>query len=130
MLRLETITNGFEYTGEFLSKDDLIDLLNYNGGKFEDFIYLIDYLNGEDNNYISDSIASLSDSKVDIYYHDLRKWAVDNYSYIEEAMNEYGTPEKFDFHNCIAMGQYYAYSNEFYTLVNEFKEYIENNYKF
>lgn len=130
MLRLKTITKGFEYTGEFLDKNDLMDLLNYNGGTFEDFNYLIDYLEENDNNYIGDNISSLSDSKVDIYYHSLREWAVDNYSYIEDAMDEYGTPDKFDFHNCIAQGQYYAYNNEFYVLISEFKEYIESTYKF
>lgn len=128
MLRLKTITKGFEYTGEFLDKNDLMDLLS--GYSFEDFNYLIDYLDDNDNNYIGDNISSLSDSKIDIYYHSLREWAVDNYSYIEDAMDEYGTPDKFDFHKCIQLGQYYAYNNEFYVLISEFKDYIESTYKF
>lgn len=128
MLRLKTITKGFEYNGEFLSKDDLMDLLS--GYSFNDFNELIDYLEDNDSNYIGDNISSLSDSKVDIYNYDLREWAVDNYSYIEEAIDEFGMPDKFDFHKCIQLGQYYVYNNEFYALVSEFKSYIEDNYKF
>ena len=139
MINLEVITKGFEYSGKFLSKDDLMDLLS--GYSFKDFNELINYLEDNDSNYIGDNIFSLSDSKVDIYYYALREWAVDNYRYIEEAMDEFGMPEKFDFHKfgmpekfdfhrCIAIGQFYAYNNEFYSLVNEFKSYIEDNYKF
>ena len=125
MLRMNKIVDKFEYTGEFLDKTDLQDLLS--GQKFGDFQELIDWL--EDDS--SDMISELSDSKVDIYYYDLRKWSVDNYGYIEDAISEFGIDEKNpDFHKMIQMGQYLAYSNEFYTLVQEFKDYIEANYKF
>ena len=125
MLRMNKIIDKFEYTGEFLDKTDLQDLLS--GQKFGDLQELIDWL--EDDS--SDMVSELSDSKVDIYYYDLRKWSVDNYNYIEDAIAEFGVDEKNpDYHKMIQMGQYYAYSNEFYTLVSEFKEYIEANYKF
>lgn len=125
MLRMNKIVDKFEYTGEFLDKTDLQDLLS--GQKFRDLQELIDWL--EDD--LSDMISELSDSKVDIYYYDLRKWSVDNYNYIEDAISEFGIDEKNpDYHTLISQGQYYAYSNEFYTLVHEFKDYIEANYKF
>lgn len=125
MLRMNKIIDKFEYTGEFLDKTDLQDLLS--GQKFGDLQELIDWL--EDD--ASDAISELADSKVDIYYYDLRKWSVDNYNYIEDAIQEFGVDEKNpDCHKMIQMGQYYAYSNEFYTLVQEFKDYIEANYKF
>ena len=125
MLRMNKIVDNFEYTGEFLDKTDLQDLLS--DQKFGDFQELIDWL--EDDS--SDIIIELSDSKVDIYYYDLRKWSVDNYNYIEDAIAEFGVDEKnTDYHKMIQMGQYLAYSNEFYTLVQEFKDYIEANYKF
>ena len=125
MLRMNKIVDKFEYTGEFLDKTDLQDLLS--NQKFGDFQELVDWL--EDD--ASDMISELADSKVDIYYYDLRKWSVDNYNYIEDAISEFGVDTKNpDFHDMIQSGQYYAYSNEFYTLVQEFKDYIEANYKF
>lgn len=125
MLRMNKIVDKFEYTGEFLDKTDLQDLLS--NQKFGDFQELVDWL--EDD--ASDTISELADSKVDIYYYELRKWSVDNYSYIEDAISEFGVDTKNpDFHKMIQSGQYYAYSNEFYTLASEFKDYIEDNYKF
>ena len=122
---INEIIKGFDYTGEFLDKSDLGDLLsNYDFNTKDE---LIDYLNDEDGNYIGDTISELSDSKIDICNHSLRKWAVDNYNYIEDAMSEYGVnTDKPDFHQLIQQGQYYAYNNEFYNLVYEFKEYIES----
>lgn len=125
MLRMNKIIDKFEYTGEFLDKTDLQDLIS--NQKFGDFQELVDWL--EDD--ASDMISELADSKVDIYNYDLRKWSVDNYGYIEDAIQEFGVDtENPDFHKMIQCGQYYAYSNEFYTLVQEFKDYIEANYKF
>ena len=125
MLRMNKIVDKFEYTGEFLDKTDLQDLIS--NQKFGDFQELVDWL--EDD--ASDTISELADSKVDIYYYDLRKWSVDNYNYIEDAISEFGVDTKNpDFHKMIQSGQYLAYSNEFYTLVSEFKDYIEANYKF
>ena len=123
MLDITKTIEDFNYNGYFLDKDDLIDLLSNKG--FNDFSEIIDFLNDDDNNYISDLISEYSDSKVDIYYYDLRKWSVENYGYIEDAVDEFGTGDKFDFHKAIQMGQYLAYSQEFYEMVSEFKDYIE-----
>ena len=121
---LNEIITGFDYTGEFLDKSDLSDLLdNYN---FNNKDELLSYLNDEDSNYIGDNITELSDSKIDIYYYDLRKWSVDNYNYIEDAISEYGIDTKNpDFHKIIQQGQFYAFNNEFYSLISDFKDYIE-----
>lgn len=125
MLRMNKIVDKFEYTGEFLDKTDLQDLLS--NQEFGDFQELVDWL--EDD--VSDTISELADSKVDIYNYDLRKWSVDNYNYIEDAISEFGVDTKNpNFHKMIQSGQYLAYSNEFYALVSEFKDYIEANYKF
>ena len=120
---INDIVKGFDYTGEFLDKSDLNDLLsNYN---FNNKDELLSFLNDEDGNYIGDIISELSDSKIDIYNHNLRKWAVDNYNYIEDAISEFGVDTNNpDFHKIIQQGQYYAFNNEFYTLVSEFKDYI------
>ena len=121
---LNEIVKGFAYFGEFLDKSDLRNLLNnYN---FNNKDELISFLDDEDGNYIGDIITELSDSKIDCYYYDLRKWAVDNYNYIEDAISEFGVDTKNpDFHKMIQQGQFYAFNNEFYILVSDFKDYIE-----
>mgnify|MGYP003592525146 CR=1 FL=1 len=121
---INDIIKGFDYTGEFLDKSDLIDLLsNYD---FNNKDELLSYLNDEDGNYIWDTVTELADSKINIYNHDLRLWSVDNYNYIEDAISEFGIDtQNPDFHQMIQRGQYYAYNNEFDILVNEFKDYIE-----
>ena len=121
---INEIIKGFDYNGEFLDKSDLTDLLsNYDFNTKDE---ILSFLNDEDGNYISDNIMELADSKIDCYNYDLRKWAVDNYNYIEDAISEFGiNTDKPDFHQMIQRGQYYAYSNEFYSLVDEFKDYIE-----
>ena len=121
---LNEIIDGFEYYGNFLDKSDLSDLLNnYNFNNKDD---LLSYLNGECRKHIGDIILELSDSKIDCCNYDLRKWAVDNYHYIEDAISEFGIDTNNpDFHKMIQQGQLYAFNNEFYTLVSEFKDYIE-----
>ena len=122
---INEIIKGFEYQGEFLDKSDLGDLLN--NYTFNNKDELIDYLNDDDGNYIGDTITELADSKIDCYYHSLREWAVDNYHYIEDAISEFGVDTKEpDFHKMIQQGQFHAFNNEFYTLVSEFKDYIES----
>ena len=121
---INEIIKGFEYNGEFLDKNDLWDLINFRGEKFEDINELKEYFNNDD---LYDFINELSDSKVDIYNYDLRKWSFDNYKCIEDAVDEFGIDQKsFDFHKLIMMGQYSAYSNEFNYLKCEFLDYLDN----
>ena len=121
---INNVLKGFEYKGEFLDKNDLVDLLEFKGDNFENLEDLRDYFNDDD---MLDYITELSDSKVDIYNYNLRQWSVDNYNYIEDAVEEFGLdPKNFDFHKLIMMGQYYAYSQEFYTLRDEFASYLND----
>lgn len=127
MLRVNKLIKDFDYKGEFLNSSNLEDLMY--GIEFSSFSELIDYLNGDDNNYISDKITELSDSMVDIYYYSLREWSVNNYNYIEDAISEFGVDTKNpDFHKMIQMGQYLAFSTEFYSMVDEFNDYIVGQY--
>ena len=59
----------------------------------------------------------LIDSYIDIYYYDLRKWAVDNWEFVEEALNEGLCRCVSDYHKLIQMGQYVALKGEAYDIV-------------
>lgn len=127
MLRVKKLIKDFDYKGEFLNSSNLEDL--FYGMEFSNFEEMFDYITGDDCNYISDKISELSDSMIDIYYYDLRKWSVENYDYIEQAIEEFGVDTKNpDFHKMIQMGQYVAYSSEFYAMIIEFKKYLEEKY--
>ena len=69
-----------------------------------------DYQNYLDSSsYICDIISEYADQRVDIYTSDLLEWAKDNYTYIENAIDEFGTPTengKSDFARMIMQGQY------------------------
>lgn len=86
-----------------------------------------EYFNDYDNGYICDIITEIADNKVDIYNDDLLEWAKGNYSYIEEALDEFGTPTdsngRADFIKIIQQGQYYANERNLY-------ENLEDSLKF
>lgn len=71
-----------------------------------------------DNGYICDIIAEIADNHVDIYNSDLLDWAKGNYSYIEEALDEFGTPTdskgNADFIKIIMQGQYLYNERDLY----------------
>ena len=52
------------------------------------------------------SLHELIDSSIDIYYCDLREWAVDNWEFVEEALNEGLCEGVSDYHKLIQCGQY------------------------
>ncbi len=107
-------------------KEDIIEIINNN---FEDnrMDDLIEWM--EDDIEHNGSISELADSYIDVYYYDLRVWAVDNYEYIEDAMDEFGMPEKFDFHKAIQQGQYVKYQEDIYECISNMIEHIKENYK-
>ena len=76
-------------------------------GDFGDCFW--DYNDG----YICDIITEIADNHVDIYNSDLLEWATENYSYIEEAMQEFGKPD--DFLQYIRQGQFLAYEQDLYN---------------
>lgn len=67
------------------------------------------------NNYLDDIINEIADNYVDIYYNDLFDWAKDNFSYINDAISEYGLPDNADIVNQIQMGQYCENTEEIYN---------------
>lgn len=84
----------------------------------------IDY----DEGYICDIIAEIAGNNVDIYNSNLLEWAKGNYSYIEEAVAEFGIDSKnFDFFKLIQQGQYLANERELYdNLEDSLKYYMYN----
>jgi len=68
------------------------------------------------------SLHEIVDGNIDIYYYDLRKWAVENYNYIDDAIEE-GLCEGSDFHKQIQSGQYVKLNEEMNEVVEKiFKE--------
>ena len=76
---------------ENLVENEVIDVIDYDGRLHE-----------------------IIDGMIDIYYYDLRKWAVDNYHFIDDAIGE-GLTEGNDFHASIQSGQYVCYQREIYA---------------
>lgn len=65
--------------------------------------------------YICDIVSQVADNWVDIYTSDLMKWNANNYEYVEEAIQEFGTPNEFDMVKAIQMGQYLCYERAMYN---------------
>ena len=62
---------------------------------------------------------------IDIYYYELRKWAVENWTYVEEANAEGLGTNGVDYHKDIQAGQYLY----FQALANDYVEEIYNDIK-
>lgn len=89
-----------------------------------------EYFRDYDNGYICDIISEIADNNIDIYYHDLFIWAADNYSIIEEANEEFGTPT--DITKQIQQGQYLYNERDLYNNLEDIikfyiYDYIEKN---
>ena len=83
-------------------KDEIIELMLNNvtaDHAFADSHELYEHLN------YSGGIDEIIDSNIDIYNYDLRKWAVENYHYIEQAMEDGFAEGVTDFHQLIQLGQ-------------------------
>lgn len=82
--------------------------------------------------YICDMINEVADSFVDIYNSDLLDWAKNNYEYIEEALDEFGTPTdsngRADFFQIIRQGEYLYYDRLFYDNLDDFIKYYVLKY--
>lgn len=82
--------------------------------------------------YICDMITDVADSFVDIYNSDLLDWTKNNYSYIEEALDEFGTPQdsngRADFLKMMSQGEFLYYDNLFYDNLDNFIKYYVLKY--
>lgn len=66
------------------------------------------------------------DSMVDMHCEDLRKWAVDNYEWVERAIENGLCADMSDYHKAIQCGQYEFYNDQFYSALSELTSEIEN----
>ena len=97
----ELILNNVKKEDRFSDSGELYDHLDYAGGVHE-----------------------IIDSNIDIYYYSLRQWAVDNYNWIDEAIESGLTGDNADYHQLIQSGQYVALNQEAVELIDElFQEY-------
>lgn len=97
-------------------KDDLKDLISekLTGEEtFTDHWELYEHLD------FDGSVHELIDSNIDIYYYSLRRWAVENWPYVEDAINEGLTEGCTDYHELIQWGQYMQLSEEARDAVEE-----------
>ena len=75
------------------------------------------------NLYICDTISEIANFDVDVYYGNLLDWVKndrESVEYIEESVEEFGQPEKFDFYKLIQQGQYLKNERELYNNLEEF----------
>ena len=106
---------------EKLKIDDLIKEIKENDTMEKvDISALCDY---SSTNYLDDILHEIADNNIDIYNYDLLEWSKKNYSYIEEAIDEYGTPTdnhgEADFIKMIQQGQYCQNIEDIYNNIDE-----------
>lgn len=74
-----------------------------------------------------DYVHELADGRVDIYYYSIRKWAVDNWTHVENAMDEGMTEGVTDYHNLIQIGQYHMHYNDLMSELDNLIEEIKDD---
>lgn len=85
-----------------------------------------EYFTDYDNGYICDIITKIADNNVDIYYYDLFEWAKNNFSYINEANEEMGTPA--DITRQIQQGQYFCNEQDLYNNLEDSLKFFMYDY--
>ena len=71
------------------------------------------------------SVHQLIDGSIDIYYIDIRKWAVDNWQWVEEAIGEGICEGVTDYHKLIQSGQYVSLRNDANEYIKELFEELD-----
>jgi len=106
-------------------KYDLKDLITHKCEKGDTFEGAWDLYNHLE---YDGSVHELVDSYIDIYNDSLREWAVDNYHYVERAIDEGLCEGVTDFHQLIQSGQYVYYRDLAAECIEElFTEYNEDD---
>lgn len=96
-----------------LMDEKLMDSNGEYGYTFGDAWELYDHLD------YSGRVHELIDSSIDIYYYDIRKWAVDGWMYVERAIEEGLCEGVTDYHKLIQCGQYMSLREDATRYVEE-----------
>jgi hypothetical protein len=83
---------------------------------------LNDYADSHELNEALDydgSLHEIVDGNIDVVYYDLRTWAVDNYNYIDQAIDEGLSTDETDFHHSIQLGQFVYFSEQANLAIEE-----------
>lgn len=80
-----------------------------------------DFVNNYDSGYICDCITEQADASVDFNCSDLLDWAKFHFDEINDAADEFGTPENFDLVKVIQQGQFLANERELYDQIKDIK---------
>jgi len=103
-------------------KSDIFEKINYDLKEIENKEFNQEVFDNYLDEFNNDgSINEIINSNIDIYYYALRLWAVDNYDWIEQAIEEICTGET-DFHKMISYGQYLYFYDQAYDIINTLKE--------
>lgn len=89
-----------------------------------------DNICGYNSGYICDVITEISDNNIDIYYYNLFEWCKNNFSYVNDWIDECGSSG--DIIKDIQGGQFKQISNELYENMEEMLllfayDYLYNN---
>ena len=104
-------------------KDQIKELIENKGLNISDYVDSWELIEALD---YDGSVQEIANANVDVYYYDLRKWSVENYSYIEDAMEEGLCEGVTDFHALIQVGQYVSFRNEANEIIEQlFKDFSE-----
>jgi len=124
MLNIDKILNLCDCSFETCFLDE------YLTDEFSNFEELTSYLNG-DSGYISDLISEYADSNTSIYYSDIEEFGKNNMDRVNQAISEFGWEGcGSDLHKAMQMGEYCENQENAHTDVQNFKEWIEENYEF
>ena len=126
--RLKNTTNLTSFQKSLINDySDLIELINnkLDNDNIED---VTGYYELRDIIDYDGSLHELIDGSIDLYNYDLRVWAVDNYDYVELAIDEGLTEGVNDFHKLIQAGQFCFYRANYNKAVEFFADVIIGDY--
>jgi hypothetical protein len=103
------------------------EILEYTNIKNEKLNKDCDYWNdkNENCNYYCDLTSEWAGNEIDIYNHDLFQKAWIFREDIENALNEFGTPDKADLIKIFQQGQHYFYNNLASEIVNLVSDFVK-----
>jgi hypothetical protein len=96
--------------------DDIKDMIQYKDLDISDYSNAWELYDALD---YDGSVHELVDGMIDIYYHDLRQWAVSNWQYVDDARDEGLITENCDYHQQIQAGQYIYYRQQANQAIEE-----------